>query len=288
MSSRVGRLSESGRTTNALLKIPENAIFISNRVYLNPSGGGVQWCTRNYLDIIRASGLAVTIVPYDVDRRPHVRLGRRLRPRPFKNYFEFRILSEIASAQEETQSRWIFLNNSEPLPLAAAIKTTFGSKVSLVYLSHGLETTDQLNDVRLRGGSTLGSHCGAKWLGELLLSESDQRRYLDGVVCVSQEDVLFERWLGSENPYFLAHPVRSELLDWKPVLGRIGTVATLNHMPNLDGIRRLAAELRDAQHIRFRVIGSPVDEGQKLIKDFPCIDYLGQLGEDELRAEVAT
>lgn len=248
----------------------------------------MQWCTRDYLDTVTAAGLQAEILAYDNDRRPAVRLRRKIQPRPFADMISPQLTSEIVAAQKANDARWIFLNNSEPLVLASAVKKRMGDQARLVYLSHGVESTDQLNEMRLGSECVPPHRRQPAWIGRLFLAELEQRRHLDGVVCVSEEDVLFERWLGSEKVCFLPRSIRAEPLDWQPEPGRVGTVGTLSHLPNLDGIRRLAAELDRHPSVRLRVVGGPRDAGEKLARQFESIEYMGPLDEDALKAEAAT
>jgi len=265
-----------------------NAIFVSNRNYLASNGGGVQWCTQDYLNTIAAAGLRNDVLAYNNDQRLSVRLRRKFTPRPFAGLVNLHVAAEIEAARNASDANWIFLNNSEPLVLAAAIKRAAACQARIIYLSHGVESTDQINDLRL-GSETVPSHRRQPaWIGRLFLAELEQRRHLDGVVCVSEEDVTFERWLGSENICFLPRSVRPDPLDWKPVAGRVGTVGTLTHIPNLDGVRRFAAELDRHPSVRLRVVGGPNDAGEKLAHEFRCIDYMGPLDEGALKSEAAT
>ncbi|HXI69419.1 MAG TPA: glycosyltransferase [Verrucomicrobiae bacterium] len=264
------------------------AIFVSNTNYLFTSGGGVQWCTRDYLETIAAAGLQAIVSAYDNDQRFLSRFRRKLRPRPFTDLINPTTVSKIVAEQKASAARWIFLNNSEPLALAAAIKIAVGQEARVIYLSHGVESTDQLNDLRLDVGSIPPNRRQPAWIGRLFLAELEQRRQLDGVVCVSEEDVLFERWLGSENLCFLPRSVRQEFLDLRPVLGRVGTVGTLSHIPNLDGIRRLAVELDRQTTVRLRLVGGPPTAGEKLAREFRSIEYVGQLDDAALKKEAAT
>jgi len=91
-------------------------VFVSNQNSLSTAGGGVQWCTRDYLDTIAAAGIEVQTVAYDTDQRPGSRLRRKFAPRPFENLVPAGVVSEIEAARKASASKWIFLNNSEHAP----------------------------------------------------------------------------------------------------------------------------------------------------------------------------
>ncbi len=266
----------------------EKGILVSNQNYLLPGGGGVQWCTRDYLEAIAASGIQADTIAYKNDQSLVARIRRKVVPRPFQNLVPANVAVEIEAMRRRGGASLVFLNNSEPLPLAAAIKLGSRGAARIIYLSHGVESTDQLNELRIDAQSVPGHRRRPQWIGRLFLTELEQRRHLDGVVCMSEEDTLFERWLGSERVCFLPRMVRMSPFDWQPRTGRVGTVATLNHLPNLDGIRRLAAEIDALAGVRLRVVGQPAAVGEKLAGEFRCVDYLGGLDDAAFKAEAAT
>jgi hypothetical protein len=266
----------------------KRSLFVSNQKALGSFPGGVQWCTKDYLATLQAAGWQVDLLPYDTDQRLAARLRRRLCPRPFADRISPGLISEIGSVIQTSGAECVFLNNSEPLAEAAAIKKQIGDRVRLVFLSHGVESTDLLNDLRLGNESVPFRQRQPLWIGRLFLSELEHRRHLDGVVCMSEEDVLFERWLGSKNVCFLPRMVQPQPLDWRPVPHRVGTVGTLRHIPNLDGIRRFAAELERHPPVRLRVVGGPASAGKKLAEEFNSVEYMGSLDDAALKVEAAT
>jgi hypothetical protein len=264
------------------------AVFVSNRNHLAETGGGVQWCTLDYLDTIAAAGIDTRIAAYATDRSLHSRLRRRFLPRPFEDLIPARLVAEVESARREAGATWICLNNSELPVLASALKKASKGDAQIVFLSHGVESIDQINQLRIDSLSVPRHRRQPGWIGRLFLAELEQRRHLDGVVCISNEDSLFETWLGAARVCFVPRMIRGEPLAWQPQKGRVGTVATLNHLPNLDGIRRLAAAVNHHPQLRLRVVGRPAAPGKRLALEFPCIDYLGELDDASLRAEAAT
>ncbi len=264
-------------------------IFVASRNSLSSSeNGGVQWCTRDYLATLATAGFKIETVAYENDRSWSSRFARKLRPRPYRYQVSPKVLKEIETVRKSSGAKWIFLNNSEPLELTAKIRELFGRDVKVIYLSHGTECTDQINDIRL-GGNLIPPHRRKPaWVGRLLFAEIEQRQHLDGVVCASEEDVLFERWLGVEHVCCLLRSIQPDPLVWKPVRGRIGTVGTLSHVPNVDGIRRLAAALEAHPGFRLRLVGRPITMGQRLAGKFKAIEYLGALSDDQLKEEAAT
>ena len=126
------------------------------------------------------------------------------------------------------------------------------------------------------------------WLGRTIQEEIQQRQATDLVICICQEDVLFEQWLGAPRCLFLPRSIEVQDLDLKPVAGRIGCVATLNHEPNVDGIKQLAKELECSGDMVLRVVGGPVEVGKRLQEKFNAIEYVGRLSDEQLFDEAAT
>jgi hypothetical protein len=266
----------------------KKAVFVSNRISLGSARGGVQWCTNDYLATLAAAGWQTEVLPYDTDQRLSARLRRKFCPRPFADRINPGLITEIGTAVQRTGADCVFLNNSEPLIAAGAIKKQIGDRVRLIFLSHGVESTDFLNDLHLGNESIPAFQRKPWWVGQLFLSELEQRRHLDGVVCMSEEDVLFERWLGSKSTCFLPRMVQPQPLEWHPVPNRVGTVGTLGHIPNLDGIRRFAAELGQHSQMRLRVVGGPASAGHKLAEEFGSVEYVGAVDDATLKLEAAT
>ena len=79
-------------------------------------------------------------------------------------------------------------------------------------------------------------------------------------------------------------------LNVQPVDGRVGTVCTLDHPPNLNGLVSLFDELqrRAVAQFRFRLVGQPSSFGATLAARYPFVEYLGPLSDNALRAEAAT
>jgi hypothetical protein len=74
------------------------------------------------------------------------------------------------------------------------------------------------------------------------------------------------------------------------VPGRLGTVSTLDHGPNLEGIERTAAafDATGRPEVRLRLVGRPTTAGEALARRFRCLDYLGPLDDAAFAAEAAT
>src|SRR5205809_3828098 len=55
-----------------------SGIFVSYRGYLEGPRGGVQVCTQEYIEIIKAAGVDLRFCPFEGDRRLSTRILRRI------------------------------------------------------------------------------------------------------------------------------------------------------------------------------------------------------------------
>lgn len=265
----------------------KKAIFVSSRVFLGNSGGGVQWCTREYLDTINAAGISTAVISYDAPQDFLTRLVRKLFPAPYRGLHYSGLVQEILTAADREGSNLIFLNNTDAASLAPAL-LAFRKNLRLIFLSHGVEITDVVNNLRIAPETIPSYQKHSSWLGELLKTEIDIRESLDCVLCISEEDVAFEQWLGSQHVKFIPRQIHSDPLEFNPIKGRIGTVGTLDHGPNLHGLRLLAEALSGDASVDLRVVGGPEKVGLALQHEFKAITYLGRLSDKELKKEAAT
>jgi len=264
-----------------------SSLFVSNRKFLSPGGGGVQWCTREYLDTLTTSNLEVQSVPFDIDRSLSARMMRRLRPRPYANLLAPNLASQIKTTAARRKAKWCFLNNNDACSLAPKLRL-LAPDLRLIFLSHGVETTDVVNNLRLAPETLAPAQRSHSWLGRLIQSEIAQRQAIDGVVSISEYDDEFERWLGSTNTLFLPRQIPRDELTKIPMIGRVGCVSTLNHGPNLHGLRLLGQALESADGISLRIVGGPERVGCELATQFKSITYCGRLDDAALRQEAAT
>jgi len=60
-----------------------NGLFVSSRGFLSEAAGGVQLCTREFIEVLGAAGITLTLLPVDDDRRWTTRLLRQVNSSPF-------------------------------------------------------------------------------------------------------------------------------------------------------------------------------------------------------------
>ena len=272
---------------------PRKALFSSASYALTPGGGGVQRCTREYLEVARLAGFEVELLPYDVDQSLSTKVRRRLFGRPYHDFLPKRAADDCLRALEASDAGWLFLNQVEPGPLAVALAGRLPPDVRVAMLSHGLDSSDFVHYARFQAeqkGRNPGSVRESWWLGRQLFEEMRHHRAFDVTFCLSETDLWIARWLGARDVVLLPRAVDFAPLEWSPVDGRVGHVATLVHAPNLEGLILLCGEIarQGAGELRLRLIGSPREKGAWLATQYPFIDYLGPLSDEEMAREAAT
>lgn len=271
-----------------------SGIFVSYRGYLEGPRGGVQVCTQEYIEIIKAAGVDLRFFPFEGDRRLSTRILRRLVSSGYFRPAESAVLDTMAQLVAESRPDFVFLNQVALAPLAREIRQRVPSACKIVVLSHGLESTDLLHLIRLRHRFPLSGRVRptpAIALGQAILCENTSRAHIDLVCALSPFDAHLEQWVGAARVGWLPRVVEPAPLDWLPAGTRLGFVGTLDHAPNIEGLVEVLERLssRDAAGgLRVRVIGGPAVTGRWIAQKYPLVDYLGPLDDSELREEAST
>lgn len=267
--------------------IRRSACLISAEYALSEGLGGVQRCTREYVAALEAAGFQLSIAAYGVDRRPLTRLQRRFAPRPYANLISPDYIASVRKQIETTRPTWVFFNQIEAAQIAPALGSLRSDRIRFALLSHGVDSSDYLHTARVFAPGSPSDR--ERWLGRQLFAEMDQHRHFDVVFCLSETDRLFHQWLGGRAVHFVPRIVESQPIAWRPVDGRVGTVGTLDHAPNFEGIDAFCAAVkRSGKDLRLRLVGRPEVRGLELARRHACIDYLGGIGDDEFTAEAQT
>lgn len=255
--------------------------------------GGVQLCSREFLEIVRAASKETALLPVTVTRAAGWRLRRRFGLGSYLLYRPEEIRGRLASAIQSLRPTHIFLNRTE-LARLATLAAELAPEARIVVMSHGNQSGDDLYEVagpvgrRNRGLSRLA----ASWrLGCDLVTESRFRHGPVHAVCVmSDEEAVLERWLGARQTIVLPRIIHPRPLDWQPVPGRVGFVGTLDHTPNRVALQSLCALLASLAipDLELRLVGSPESVGHELSQTYPFVHYLGRLDNDTLQQEVST
>src|SRR6185312_11956650 len=250
---------------------PIPALFVSHASSLQEAGGGVQRCTREYAAALRAAGYGLVNVPYVEDRSLLLRVVRRLRPRPYHLQLPAGFAERCAAEARRSGAQWIFLNHGDTAPLAGQLEALAPGRFRTVLLSHGLDSTDYLHETRILRPAVRPHD--RSWLGGQLFAEMGQRTHLDAVFCLSPTDQAIEQWLGARRVLMVPRTVTEAPLAAAPVPGRIGTISTLNHPPNHEGIVLFAAALAKHPGITLRLVGGPAEYGRALAARFSHLSY---------------
>lgn len=267
-------------------------LLISQSNFLKGGGGGVQICTREFIDVIKAADIDLAILPFEPDRRFSTLLLRLADSSPFVRAFAPDLLPKIEAAVRETRFDFVFLNQEVLTALGPFLRSTLGERCKIVVLSHGLEHTDLLHYIRLRhrlpiSGRTRPS--ASVLLGRIFLAEQHFRQFVDGVCAISPFDADVERWLGTRHVVWLPRVVTPQPLAWQPVPGRLGFVGTLDHAPNLEGLVAILEVMarKQTQGLAVRVVGS-MEIAEWLRARFAHVEVLGPLDDRALAIEAAT
>ena len=269
-------------------------IFVSYRGYLEGPRGGVQVCTQEYIEVIKAAGVDLRFCPFEGDRRLSTRILRRVVSSGYFRPAEFAVLDTLAQLVAERQPDFVFLNQVALAPLARKIRHRVPIACKIVVLSHGLESTDLLHFIRLRRRFPLSGRVRpspALALGQAIHCENRSRAHVDFVCALSPFDAHLEQWVGAAHVDWLPRVVEPAPLDWLPLGTRLGFVGTLDHAPNMEGIVEVLERLslrNDAVRLRIRVVGGPTVTGKWLQQKYPLVDYLGPLDDSKLREEART
>ncbi len=273
--------------------MPVNGLFVSSRGFLSEAAGGVQACTREFIEVLGAAGISLTILPVDDDRRWTTRLLRQINSSPFFRPAAPALLDQIKACVERTRFDYVFLNQEALSEFARDIRPLLPEGCRLVILSHGLEITDLVHTVRTRHRLPISSRIRptvALALGSILMSERRTRDHVDAVCAISPFDADLERWLGTRRVTWIPRMVKPRPLEWQPVAGRLGFVGTLDHAPNLEGLVKVLEVMAQEgdRSRRIRIVGGSSRIGAWLTRTFPNAEVLGRLSDDALEAEAAS
>lgn len=270
---------------------PNPAIFLHHESELREGGGGVQLCTREYFAALSKAGFDLTPVALSTSRQLKDRLGRMLWPDPYRHRYHDRALLHALSEARPPDPRYVFLNQRSLGVLLSTLRSVY-PRAKFVVLSHGLESTDYLHELRQIGGGP-PPHVSLRrtlLLGTRLINEGRQAVDIDHVFCLSPFELALEQWLGARSVSFLPRTVTRNPLDWRAVAGRLGYVGTLDHRPNREALDLVLKEIarRQSRDLHVRLIGGPRAAGEQIAREYAFVNYLGQLDDHGLQEEAST
>jgi hypothetical protein len=269
-------------------------IFVTARDHFEGAPGGVQTCTQEYVDVIKAAGFDLKFCLLGADRRISTRFLRQLNSSRYFRPAQPDAISAVLGLAREVQPDFVFFNQVAVAALAPKLRPSLPAPCRFVALSHGLESTDLLHFIRLRNRYPLSGRIrpeASYALGSAILTENRIRNHLDAVCALSPFDVELENWVGAVRVGWLPRIINPVEFDWRPRGDRFGFVGTLDHGPNLEGLVTVLDEIaanEDLDRFRVRVVGGSTSLGQWLARKYSCVDYLGRLEDDELHREATT
>lgn len=261
------------------------ALFVTHAAAVSGRPGGLQICTREYIETLGAAGLDVSLEIIEHDSRLLTRVSQRLFPTPYPDQWRSSAIDQIAAAADRTRARIVCLNLVNLAPLAAALRPRLSRDTAIVLLSHGLESVDCLHTIRSRSPRL------ERKLGRQLVEERAQRQAIDHVFCLAPFEAEIEKWLGARAVTALPRTIPArERLAWTPDPTRLGFVGTLDHPPTGDGLEQflMAFEPIAPPDLRVRIVGGPESAGRRFAGRFRAAEYLGPLADADLEREAAT
>lgn len=274
-------------TNYNLMNIPEKkAFFVSHYSCLSNSHGGVQRCTKEYLEVIEAAGWNLDLLSYSADFQWQTRIIRKLKPSNFYYRIPISFISNLVNQVKSNKIDWVFLNQVNSLPIVPYLKKAVPN-IKIVLLSHGAQFVDEFLEAKQANSLSVldRSH-----LAETILDEMTLRQSLDHVFTLSEQEIVFEQWLGTKSVSWLPRVISPNPLNWQPILGRAGFVGTLEHHPNYDGLISVLRFLQRKHNFAgcIRIVSGSESIGKALKKQFDFVEYLGRLSNSDLRNEAET
>lgn len=271
------------------------AVFLSNKESLESNiKGGVQICSQEFHDIISSHPeieLVDYFVPYTkkISQRISIKIG-------FENYSIYDVgkyATGLIEFLKNERAAIVFINMASLVRFARPIKLHFGTSIKIILLSHGNHSGDFLHLITKPIGRETGLRklINKIRLGFLISTEASYRvNYLDGVAAMSETEKQIENWFGSRRVTYIPRRLKPDFLPHHPIAGRVGFVGRLDHPPNLQGLTMLLDELKQAGNnkVEVRLVGSPLNYGEAIVKDYSFITYLGELSDKNLEKEVCT
>ena len=273
----------------------KKAIFLTNKSSLYSTvNGGVQLCSQEFLEILNAAD-NISLEQYYVTFTKKIR-QRILIKIGFENYSMYDVEKDkgaLLSYIQNNRVGLVFINMASAVRYAKPIKEKFGKSVQVILLSHGNHSGDFLHLItkplkRENFYLRIRNKCR---LGYLLSTEAEYRvKYLDGVVTLSETEKQIENWMNAKKTLFFPRFLKPAFLNYQPDLNRIGFVARLDHPPNIQGLGILCDWFlkMNIGNLKIRLVGAPQMDGIRIAKQYPFIDYQGELSDEALEQEAAT
>lgn len=273
----------------------QSALFISNSTFVNKDSleGGVRQCSLEYLSLLNE---VYDVTVFEVDYKSNIifKICSRLNLNKYNYYEPQKYLDRIIALINIKNIEVVFLNLSNTSSFAIPIKNIFLSRVKIILCSHGNESGDYLHEVTRfnKGFNLINRFTSSYVLGSLLKREVLYRKsHLDAVLTVSPVEKAIEQWLGAKKIFMVPRTLNLLQVERKPLLGRVGFIGDLSHFPNRYGIEEVCEAISrqpNTSNIEIRVVGLPMNVGQRLSDKYSFVHYTGYLNNEDLINEVSS
>ncbi|MES2062123.1 MAG: glycosyltransferase [Bacteroidota bacterium] len=266
---------------------PEKVLFITDGAYIDYEiAGGVQLCTQEFITYFETAGYVINIFKVQPEITVAKKIKIKLDIEVYSIYEVGKYLAQIIDTIKTNNIKLVLFNQINIAHWATAIKNRLPADVRFIALSHGNESGDYLHHVAYNHQNSFIK----TWrLGRLLIREKQIFSTLDGVIAISRQEEYINSWIGAQEVLYLPRILNPAFINWQQNTNRVGFVGTLDHLPNLDGIKRLAEELKKQNfQSEFVLVGGPENSGRQLAQSYPFIKYKGRLSSHELENEVKT
>ncbi len=266
----------------------QTVLFITDKGFVDfDIPGGVQICTSEFIRYLETANFEVKVFKVmpsaTLINRVKVKLGIEV----YELYNVDPYLKELAEIINTQKIKHVFFNQIDLAHWTTKIKPLVSNHVKFIGLSHGNESGDYLHDIT----KTPNASILQTWrLGKLLTKEKIIfSSLLNGVITISNNETYINQWLGAQNILYLPRILQPHFINWQPQANTIGFVGTLNHLPNITGVKLLADQLQlNGFTGKFKIVGSCADMGYELEKKYQFIKYCGALNNEQLKNEIST
>jgi len=252
----------------------------------------VQVCNREHMASLEAAGFALRTISYEFKRSLAARLKNRLVPKLSPARAPDQLLDRIERGLAASGAKFVF-HAMNSFPDVSREIDRKHSDVRQVMLSHGTEGIDFCIEQGIRrktGAENRSRAIAERMLGQALLDQLNQRRFIEAVLTLSPLESDVEKWLGARKVMWVPRTIPHDRLTCDPIDGRVGCVATLDHPPNFFGLDDLlrALDAKRPPNFRLRLVGGPTSHGARLAGQYSFVEYLGLLPDGQLREEASS
>jgi len=268
------------------------AIFLTNKIYIDKSlnEGGVMLCTEDYIELLSFK-FDLLIFPVENRKSLWYKILVKLGVNHYNDFENQSKVEELHNLIQKNDVKYLFLNQCNTAFFGLELKKQIRDKISVFICSHGNESGDLLHQLtRFQNVLPFYRKVLANWtLGKTIRAEVNQRSHgIDGVLTVSEVETQIENWLGAKKVFFVPRTIAFNPLSYNNQLGVVGFVGDLSHAPNSHGIKSLCEALKRIQNIKglqIRIVGSSTAESEILQREYPFVNCLGYLSNEELAKE---